>query len=82
MMMYVAVLIMSFTALSILLGMTGLDVLSAFSGAATALSNVGPGIGNVIGPTGNFATLPDSAKWLLSLGMILSVGIYHRARPA
>jgi trk system potassium uptake protein TrkH len=41
------------------------------SGALTALANVGPGHGAVIGPSGNFASLPDSAKWLLSAAMLL-----------
>ena len=81
-MMYVAVLIMSFTALSILLGMTGLDVLSAFSGAATALSNACPGIGDVIGPTGNFATARQREMAVKPWHDSRSVGIYHRARPA
>lgn len=49
----------------------GLDPITSISGAMTAVANVGPGMGDVIGPTGNFATLPDAAKWLLSLGMLL-----------
>jgi len=49
----------------------GLDPLTAISGAATALANVGPGLGEIIGPAGNFSTLPDAAKWILSLGMLL-----------
>lgn len=53
------------------LGLLGLDIVTALSGAATAVSNVGPGLGPVIGPAGNFATLPDAAKWLLSLAMLL-----------
>ncbi len=61
----------SFIVLSIALSLTGLDPLTAFSGAATAISNVGPGLGPVIGPSGNFAPLSDVAKWLLSAGMIL-----------
>ena len=39
--------------------------------AATAVCNVGPGLGEIIGPAGNFSTLPDTAKWLLSIGMLL-----------
>ena len=39
--------------------------------AATAICNVGPGLGDVIGPAGNFSTLPDAAKWMLSAGMLL-----------
>lgn len=55
--------------LSFALALVGLDPLTAVSGALTALTNVGPGVGPIIGPAGNFATLPDEAKWLLSLGM-------------
>ncbi|HBR68503.1 MAG TPA: hypothetical protein DEA55_03910 [Rhodospirillaceae bacterium] len=50
---------------------TGLDIETAFSGAATAIANVGPGIGSIIGPVGNFQSLPDSATWMLSFGMLL-----------
>ncbi|TVR81317.1 MAG: TrkH family potassium uptake protein [Rhodospirillales bacterium] len=60
-----------FALLAVGLGMLGLDYTTAISGAATAISNVGPGLGPVIGPAGNFATLPDAAKWLLSVGMLL-----------
>lgn len=60
-----------FTVLSVALGAFGLDFLTAISGAATALGNVGPGLGDVIGPVGNFATVPDGAKFLLSIGMLL-----------
>lgn len=49
----------------------GLDIETAFSGAATAIANVGPGIGPIIGPAGNFSPLPDGAKWMLDAGMIL-----------
>ncbi|MET1078453.1 MAG: TrkH family potassium uptake protein [Pseudomonas sp.] len=55
------------------LGLTlcGLDWITALSGAASTVSGVGPGMGPIIGPAGTFASLPDSAKWLLSLGMLL-----------
>ena len=61
----------SLITLTILLSMTGLDLLTAASGAATALANVGPGLGPIIGPEGNFASLPDASKWLLTFGMLL-----------
>ena len=54
-----------------LLAAIGLDPLTAISGSITAVANVGPGMGPIIGPSTNFATLPDSAKWILSFGMLL-----------
>ena len=57
--------------LVLVLASYGLDFITALSGAATALANVGPGLGPVIGPAGNFASLPDGAKWALDAGMIL-----------
>ncbi|MDC3085395.1 hypothetical protein OA196_00995 [Candidatus Pelagibacter sp.] len=60
-----------FFLLSALLSLTGLDFITAISGAATSISNVGPGLGSIIGPNGNFSTLPDVSKWILTIGMIL-----------
>lgn len=60
-----------FSALAAALAYVGLDFLTAMSGAATAISNVGPGLGDIIGPAGTFQPLPDSAKWILSAGMLL-----------
>ena len=57
--------------LAVALSLTGLDFITSLSGAATALSNVGPGLGDEIGPAGHFGGLNDTAKWLLSLGMLL-----------
>ena len=54
-----------------LLSLTGLDFITSISGAATSISNVGPGLGSIIGPNGNFSSLPDISKWILTLGMIL-----------
>ena len=63
--------IVIFLILTALLSLTGLDFVTAISGAATSISNVGPGLGSEIGPNGNFSSLPDVSKWILSLGMIL-----------
>ena len=60
-----------FMILATLLSITGLDFLSAISGAATSISNVGPGLGDMIGPNGNFKEVSDTSKWLLSFGMLL-----------
>ncbi|HEY9040489.1 MAG TPA: TrkH family potassium uptake protein [Roseovarius sp.] len=57
--------------ISVLLGMTGLDFTTAVSGAATALGNIGPGLGDKIGPAGNFAMLGDTSKWILSAAMLI-----------
>ncbi|WP_323013303.1 TrkH family potassium uptake protein [Devosia sp.] len=68
---FVAVFFCCYSVLTIALMAMGLDFLTSASGAATALANVGPGLGDIIGPAGNFGALPDSAKWLLSFGMML-----------
>ena len=60
-----------FFIITMLLSLTGLDFITSISGAATSISNVGPGLGSIIGPSGNFSTLPDISKWILTLGMIL-----------
>lgn len=60
-----------FFILATLLSLNGLDFITAISGSASAISNVGPGLGNVIGPNGNFSDLPDFSKLSLSLGMLL-----------
>ncbi len=60
-----------FFVITALLSLTGLDFITSISGAATSISNVGPGLGSIIGPNGNFSSLPDISKWILSLGMIL-----------
>ncbi len=68
---FVFLFVASVGMLALALSMLGLDPMTAISGAATAVANVGPGLGEVIGPSGNFAGLPEAAKWLLSAGMLL-----------
>jgi trk system potassium uptake protein len=62
---------LSFAIVAIALSALGLDYLTAMSAAITAVANVGPGLGPVVGPAGTFASLPDSAKWLLSAAMLI-----------
>ncbi|MCF7530860.1 TrkH family potassium uptake protein [Pseudomonas petrae] len=57
--------------IALMLSLLGLDWMTALTGAASTVSGVGPGLGETIGPAGNFSTLPDAAKWILSLGMLL-----------
>ena len=68
---FFSVFFISYSSLTIALMALDLDFLTSASGAVTALSNVGPGLGPIIGPAGNFSTLPDTAKWLLSFAMML-----------
>lgn len=56
---------------ALLLAAMGLDLVTALSGMAQAMGNVGPGLGPIIGPAGNYATLPDGAKWVLAFGMLV-----------
>ena len=56
--------------LGLALTFLGLDWMTALTGAASTVSGVGPGMGPVIGPSGNFSSLPDAAKWLLCAGML------------
>ena len=60
-----------FLIIAMLLSITGLDFMSAISGAATSISNVGPGLGEMIGPNGNFSGVSDISKWILSFAMLL-----------
>lgn len=62
---------LTLATVAVALAMMGLDATTAISGAATALANIGPGFGDIIGPSGNFASLPDNAKWLLSFTMLV-----------
>ena len=65
--MYIFIFIIS----SISLSFFNLDFLTSFSAAASAISNVGPGIGSIIGPTGNYDSISTEAKWILSLTMLI-----------
>ena len=53
------------------MSLIGLDTTTALSGAATSLANVGPGLGEIIGPAGTFESLPDTAKWVLIANMFI-----------
>ncbi|WP_311969180.1 TrkH family potassium uptake protein [Pseudomonas baltica] len=57
--------------IALALSLLGLDWMTALTGAASTVSGVGPGLGETIGPAGNFSSLPDTAKWILSGGMLL-----------
>ena len=63
--------VVSFGLIAMGLALMGLDYVTSVSGAATAIANVGPGLGETIGPSGTFQPLPEPAKWLLSAAMLL-----------
>ena len=60
-----------FLIIAMLLSISGLDLITSISGAASSISNVGPGLGEMIGPNGNYREIPDLSKWILSAGMLL-----------
>ena len=70
-MAFLGVFIVTLGLVAVALSMTGLDFVTAISGAATAIANIGPGLGDIIGPAGNFAPINDTAKWILTGAMLL-----------
>ena len=60
-----------FLIIAMLLSISGLDFITSISGAASSISNVGPGLGDIIGPNGNYKEIPNLSKWILSFGMLL-----------
>ena len=60
-----------FLIIAMFLSISGLDLITSISGAASSISNVGPGLGEIIGPNGNYKNIPDLSKWILSFGMLL-----------
>lgn len=67
---FLSLFIGAFSLGALALTFTGLDIVTALSSSITALSNVGPGVGAIVGPAGTFAPLPDAAKWIL-IGLML-----------
>ncbi|MAV98774.1 MAG: potassium transporter TrkH [Rhodobiaceae bacterium] len=63
--------IISFVIIGLVLSLSGLDLITAFSAAASAISNVGPGLGNVVGPTETYSSIDSMSKWILSFAMLL-----------
>lgn len=68
---YTFIFLLSLLLITVALAAMQLDFITALSGALTSLTNVGPGLGDIIGPAGNFGPLPDGAKWVLSVGMLM-----------
>ena len=69
-MTFLFIFILTFFVITLILALTGLDLLTSMSASATSISNVGPGLGKIIGPNYNFSELSNIAKWVLSFGML------------
>ncbi len=69
-MLFLMVFFGTLAVTTVLLSLTGLDFITSLSGAAAALANIGPGLGGMIGPAGNFSGLDDFAKWVLCFVML------------
>ena len=63
--------ILLFILSSVILSFLGLDFLTALSASASAISNVGPGVGEIIGPNGNYASINEIGKWVLAFTMLI-----------
>lgn len=68
---FLAIYMATVGVFTVVLAGMGLDLVTAVSSAAQAIGNVGPGLGEIVGPAGNFSTLPAAAKWVLSFAMLL-----------
>ncbi len=62
---------LTLAVVAVILSFVGLDPVTAISGASAALANIGPGLGDRIGPAGNYAGLPETAKWVLAMAMLI-----------
>jgi trk system potassium uptake protein TrkH len=68
---FIVLYVFTFVMLGLAVSAFNIDILTAYSGVAQAMGNVGPGLGPIIGPAGNFASLPDGAKWLIAVAMLM-----------
>ncbi len=68
---YFFLYIFMFGMLSLVLAFDGQDILTSLSGAAATLANVGPGLNESIGPSGNYSSISDFTKLFLCIGMLI-----------
>jgi trk system potassium uptake protein len=69
--LFIAAFFVIWAIITLMLAATGLDFVTSISASLSNLTNVGPALGDVVGPAGNFYALPDSAKLILSFAMLL-----------
>ncbi|MBM3502357.1 MAG: TrkH family potassium uptake protein [Alphaproteobacteria bacterium] len=70
-MAFFAAYMLSFALLTVIIAACGYDFVTAITAVAAALGNVGPGLGDIVGPVGNYQPLSDLATWVLSFAMLL-----------
>ncbi len=63
--------LLTFAGVGLALNLMGYDFKTAFSATIACLSNVGPGLGPIVGPVGNYSTLSEPALWFLSFAMLV-----------
>ncbi|KKN09927.1 hypothetical protein LCGC14_1041750 [marine sediment metagenome] len=68
---YTFIFLLTLLLITVSLAAMQLDFVTSLSGALAAMTNVGPGLGDIIGPAGNYGPLPDPAKWILAVGMLM-----------
>ena len=75
--------VISFMIILLLLMLTGMDQVSAFSATAASMNNLGPGLGSV---AENYSSLSDVAKWILSISMLIGrlevltlIALFHKS---
>ncbi|MEO0800242.1 MAG: potassium transporter TrkG, partial [Pseudomonadota bacterium] len=68
---FLAIYMVTVGMFTVVLAAMGLDLVTSLSASLAAVSNVGPGLGDIIGPTGTYAPLPQAAKWVLAFAMLL-----------
>ncbi len=70
-MSFLVAFLSTLVVIAMLLALTGLDMITSISGAIACLANIGPGLGQEIGPAGNYADVNDFAKWVLVAAMLI-----------
>ncbi len=56
--------------LTMLLALSGRDIITAFSAIVACINNMGPGL-NEVGPAANFAVLTDFETWVCTFAMLI-----------
>ena len=68
---YLVVFLFTLLIFTIIFSALGYDIVTALSAASSALSCVGPGIGEIIGPNNNYGDVSTSFKWVFTFGMLI-----------